>query len=219
MFPYKLGFMSTPVATKSFTQYTKKFFGVALFSLGWGVGGVAVYVMPIGVYVPFPTARTLWLKGGGYPVLVPRNMLVPRNTMRFMHKVMRFVHGLRYGLGLILLGYGPTYPMPCACVGFVWVCWVLCVGVCPGCYPLAWCMVVNANDSHVDSFVLHALGLLCWCVGGCIPVCFFVCLFGHVRAWFPHVFPYVSPYPMPYLIPYSESIRTWAKGLSFLFGL
>jgi tetrahydromethanopterin S-methyltransferase subunit F len=64
--------------------------------------------MSVAVYVPLHTARTLWPKGGVYPVLVPRYMLVPRNTMRSMHKVMRFVHGLRYWLGLILLGH--THP-------------------------------------------------------------------------------------------------------------
>jgi hypothetical protein len=66
---------------------------------GRGVGvcvmSVGVCAMPVAVCVPLHTARTLWPKGGGLPALVPRYMLVPRNTMRSMHKVMRFVHGLR----------------------------------------------------------------------------------------------------------------------------
>jgi hypothetical protein len=65
--------------------------------------------MSVAVCVPLHTARTLWPKGGVYPVLVPRYMLVPRDTMRSMHGFMRFVHGLRYWLGLILLGHTPPH--------------------------------------------------------------------------------------------------------------
>jgi hypothetical protein len=35
MLPYKLGFMSTPVATKSFPHYTKNFFEDMPIALGW----------------------------------------------------------------------------------------------------------------------------------------------------------------------------------------
>lgn len=80
--------------------------------------------MPIGVYVPLHTARTLWPKGGVYPVLVPRYMLVPRDTVRSMHKVMRLVHGLRYWLaglgcwvclGSLLAGFfARAWPPPIA---------------------------------------------------------------------------------------------------------
>ena len=137
--------------------------------------------------------------------------------MRFMHKVMRLVHGLRYWLGLILLGH--THPTPCRALMWLYV-WFAGFFVCV--VSLGVIRLPGANP-RVMRF-LHSLSCMRWvllyrCVSGCVSVCFFVCVFGHVRARFPYVFPYVSPYPMPYLIPYSESIRTWPKVLSFLLGL
>jgi hypothetical protein len=76
---------------------------------------------------PSNTPPLFGRRGGVYPVLVPRYMLVPRDTVRSTHKVMRFVHGHVWGLLGSLLGHTP---LPYAvrllglCVGFVWACWV-----------------------------------------------------------------------------------------------
>jgi hypothetical protein len=65
---------------------------------------------------PLPFDR----RGGVYPRWFHATPLVPRNTMRSMHKVMRLAHGLRYGLGLILLGHTP-HTLWCALMWFyVW---------------------------------------------------------------------------------------------------
>jgi hypothetical protein len=86
--------------------------------------------------------------------------------MRSMHKVMRFVHGLRYWLaglgcwvclGSLLAGFFARVCPPIAyavrllglCVGFVWACWVLCVG---GCLP--W--VLFAYLVRIQGYALFA---------------------------------------------------------------
>jgi hypothetical protein len=56
---------------------------------------------------PSNTPPLFGLKGGVYPVLVPRYMLVPRDTAGSMHNVMRFVHGHVWGLLGSLIGHGP----------------------------------------------------------------------------------------------------------------
>jgi hypothetical protein len=73
---------------------------------------------------PSNTPPLFGRRGGVYPVLVPRYMLVPRDTVRSMHKVMRFVHGHVWGLLGSLLGHGPPLSLWCACVALCVVCWV-----------------------------------------------------------------------------------------------
>ena len=112
---------------------------------------------------------------------------------------MRLVHGLRYGLALVLLGHTP--PMLCGAIAgaLCGLAGCLC-GCVPGCYSLAWCMVVNANDSHIDSFVLHALGL---CVSVCGRVCLRGFLCGLVLACLGMVPLYASLYePSLHALPY-----------------
>ena len=157
--------------------------------------------------------------------MVPRYMLVPRDTVRSMHKVMRFVHGLRYWLaglgcwvclGSLLAGFfARAYP-PIPCRALMWL-YVWFAGFfvsacgCPGCYSLTWCA------SKVMRF-LHSLScmrwvLLCQCVSGSIPCGFFVCVFGHVWACLgmvPLCIPLCKPlmYPLPY--PLYEVVNNMA---------